>query len=48
MTVDWNTKTSRNGTGSQEVVLDVKGLKVYYATPTGDVKAVDDVNFSDL
>ena len=31
--------------GTQDVVLDVKGLKVYYATPTGDVKAVDGVNF---
>ncbi|MEM7532754.1 MAG: ABC transporter ATP-binding protein [Chloroflexota bacterium] len=28
-----------------EVVLDVKNLKVYYETPTGDVKAVDDVSF---
>ena len=27
------------------VVLDVKNLKVYYATPTGDVRAVDDVSF---
>lgn len=31
--------------GTQDVVLDVKGLKVYYATPTGDVKAVDGVDF---
>jgi oligopeptide/dipeptide ABC transporter ATP-binding protein len=29
----------------REVVLDVKGLKVYYATPTGDVRAVDGVDF---
>lgn len=34
-----------NGTGPQNVVLDVQGLKVYYETPTGDVKAVDDVSF---
>jgi len=27
------------------IVLDVQGLKVYYETPTGDVKAVDDVSF---
>jgi peptide/nickel transport system ATP-binding protein len=29
----------------REVVLDVRNLKVYYATPTGDVRAVDDVSF---
>ncbi len=27
------------------VTLEVKNLKVYYATPTGDVRAVDDVSF---
>ena len=32
------------GIGADEVVLDIKGLKVYYATPTGDVRAVDDVD----
>lgn len=36
---------SSNANGTQDVVLDVKGLKVYYATPTGDVKAVDGVDF---
>jgi oligopeptide/dipeptide ABC transporter ATP-binding protein len=30
---------------STSVALDVRGLKVYYATPTGDVRAVDDVSF---
>lgn len=30
---------------NREVVLDVQNLKVYYATPTGDVRAVDDVSF---
>jgi oligopeptide/dipeptide ABC transporter ATP-binding protein len=30
---------------AREVVLDVRHLKVYYATPTGDVRAVDDVSF---
>ena len=34
-----------NGGAGREVVLDVQGLKVYYATPTGDVRAVDGVNF---
>ncbi|MBX3015898.1 MAG: ABC transporter ATP-binding protein [Caldilineaceae bacterium] len=29
----------------QAVVLDVKNLKVYYQTPTGDVRAVDDISF---
>jgi peptide/nickel transport system ATP-binding protein len=50
MTVQWETKApagtgSPGSTNSDEVVLDVKGLKVYYATPTGDVKAVDGVDF---
>ncbi len=26
-------------------MLDVRNLKVYYSTPTGDVRAVDDVSF---
>jgi peptide/nickel transport system ATP-binding protein len=30
---------------ASKVVLDVRGLKVYYATPTGNVRAVDDVSF---
>ena len=42
-TVDWNLKDPMSPNGTQDVVLDVKGLKVYYATPTGDVKAVDGV-----
>jgi oligopeptide/dipeptide ABC transporter ATP-binding protein len=29
----------------REVVLDVRNLKVYYATPSGNVRAVDDVSF---
>lgn len=29
----------------REVVLDVQNLKVYYETPTGAVRAVDDVSF---
>lgn len=29
----------------KNVILDVQGLKVYYATPTGNVRAVDDVTF---
>jgi peptide/nickel transport system ATP-binding protein len=30
---------------SREVVLDVRNLKVFYSTPLGDVRAVDDVSF---
>jgi peptide/nickel transport system ATP-binding protein len=35
-----------NGNGSLKTVLEVKGLKIYYETPKGDVKAVDGVDFS--
>ncbi len=28
-----------------DIILKVRGLKVYYATPQGDVKATDDVSF---
>lgn len=30
---------------ADNVALDVRNLKVYYSTPTGDVRAVDDVSF---
>ena len=30
---------------NRTVVLDVRNLKVYYATPSGNVRAVDDVSF---
>jgi oligopeptide/dipeptide ABC transporter ATP-binding protein len=33
---------SANG---REITLEVKNLKVYYGTPTGNVRAVDDVSF---
>jgi len=29
----------------RQVVLDVRNLKVYYETPTGNVRAVDDISF---
>lgn len=32
--------------GMSETTLEVDGLKVYYATPAGDVRAVDNVSFS--
>ncbi len=34
-----------SGAKNRNVVLDVNNLKVYYATPTGDVRAVDNVSF---
>ncbi len=35
----------RRPAGTENVVLEVHNLKVYYTTPTGDVRAVDDVSF---
>ncbi|MEZ4866356.1 MAG: ABC transporter ATP-binding protein [Caldilineaceae bacterium] len=38
--------TLANGQSSvRDVVLDVQNLKVYYQTPTGAVRAVDDISF---
>jgi peptide/nickel transport system ATP-binding protein len=34
-----------SSTNGQPVVLDVQNLKVYYDTPTGAVRAVDDISF---
>ena len=39
------TKRIVNPAADRSVVLDVQNLKVYYETPTGDVRAVDDVSF---
>jgi oligopeptide/dipeptide ABC transporter ATP-binding protein len=36
---------SNNGAGQQETVLEVRDLRVHYATPTGDVIAVNGVSF---
>src|SRR5262245_16812651 len=36
---------SKNGGGQQEVVLEVRDLRVHYATPTGDVIAVNGISF---
>ncbi len=41
-----SSSTPRNGHPQDDVVLRVEHLKVYYATPLGDVRAVDDVSFS--
>ncbi|MFN8493961.1 MAG: ABC transporter ATP-binding protein [Caldilineaceae bacterium] len=50
MTVSVQSGTSTPATNAasdrdRNVVLDVKNLKVYYATPSGDVRAVDDISF---
>ena len=47
MTVQMERKQAAQGVGAngKEITLEVKNLKVYYATPTGDVRAVDDVSF---
>lgn len=53
MTVEWTTEQKteatqtarRRGAKNEDVVLDVKDLKIYYDTPLGDVKAVDGVSF---
>lgn len=39
------TKRMAQQTTERSTVLDVQNLKVYYETPTGDVRAVDDVSF---
>jgi len=48
VSVQSGTSTPATNTASdrdRNVVLDVKNLKVYYATPSGDVRAVDDISF---
>ncbi|MEA3334314.1 MAG: ABC transporter ATP-binding protein [Chloroflexota bacterium] len=48
MTVDWQTgelQETTNGTDSSNVILDIKDLRVHYATPTGDVIAVNGISF---
>ncbi|MCP4164403.1 MAG: ABC transporter ATP-binding protein [Chloroflexi bacterium] len=42
MTLDWTTAD----TSSPNVILDVKNLRVHYATPTGDVIAVNGITFN--
>jgi len=36
---------AQQAANGREITLEVKNLKVYYSTPTGDVRAVDDVSF---
>ena len=44
ITMSHEVAEARMGSGEDDVVLDIQGLKVYYATPTGAVRAVDDVD----
>jgi peptide/nickel transport system ATP-binding protein len=44
-TVQQQTSRSKNGAGQRETVLEVQDLRVHYATPTGDVIAVNGVSF---
>ena len=41
----YSTNGNQGNVDRSDVTLDVQNLKVYYATPGGDVRAVDDVNF---
>lgn len=47
MTVQMERQQATQGVDAngRAITLEVKNLKVYYATPTGDVRAVDDVSF---
>jgi len=38
-------RTARGDSTRKDITLAVKNLKVYYSTPTGNVRAVDDVSF---
>ncbi|MBW7883349.1 MAG: ABC transporter ATP-binding protein [Caldilineaceae bacterium] len=45
MTANFKQQSPTGSTPAREAVLEINNLKVYYATPTGDVRAVDDVSF---
>ena len=48
MTLTWNENragTAGNGARDSDVILDVRNLHIHYATPLGDVIAVNGVNF---
>lgn len=43
--IEYRLGPAQQATDGREIALEVKNLKVYYSTPTGDVRAVDDVSF---
>ena len=45
MTLDWN-KEEVAGSDNEPAVLEVNNLRVHYATPTGDVIAVNGISFN--
>ena len=45
MTVTWELKDTPGEASEEKAVLEVRDLRVYYATPLGDVRAVDGINF---
>lgn len=45
MTLDWN-KEQVASTDNRPTILEVKNLRVHYATPTGDVIAVNGISFN--
>ena len=45
VTTEQNTRSAASS-DDDEFALRVEGLKVYYGTPRGMVKAVDDVSFT--
>ncbi len=45
MTVTWEVKDMSSEISDEKAVLEVQDLRVYYATPLGDVRAVDGINF---
>lgn len=49
MTLAWNEQradSAGDGTDDRHVILDVKNLRVHYATPLGDVIAVNGISFN--
>ena len=43
--MEYRSGPAQQAADGREITLEVKNLKVYYSTPTGDVRAVDDVSF---
>ena len=45
MTLDWTMENTHSDAHDTPVILNVKNLRVHYATPTGDVIAVNGISF---